>query len=283
MYKILKREEFSPVTFLWEVEAKDVALASHPGQFVMVRLHEGSERIPLTIADFDKEKGAVTLVVQVVGKSTEEMFKYKEGDSIQDLCGPLGIPSHIEKKKKVVFVGGGLGIAPVYPILRAHKEIGNHTISIVGFRSKTLVFWEDKFKKMSDELYITTDDGSYGRKGLVIDPLRELLEKDKEIEEVVAIGPVIMMKACADTTRPFGVNTYVSLNTIMIDGMGMCGGCRVTYDGKDKFACVDGPDFDAHKVDFNELMKRQKRFVKEEKRVLEDYHHKCKLEETGKI
>ncbi|MBI2974433.1 MAG: sulfide/dihydroorotate dehydrogenase-like FAD/NAD-binding protein [Deltaproteobacteria bacterium] len=284
MYKIVKKELFSPVTFLWEVEAKDLAEAAHPGQFVIVRLQEGSERIPLTIADFDKKRGTVTLVVQVVGKSTEEMSKLPEGAELKDLCGPLGIPSHVkETDGKVVFVGGGLGIAPVYPILRAHKGIGNYTISIIGFRNKDLVFWEDKFKQQSDEMYITTDDGSYGRKGLVIDPLKELLAKHKDIKEVVAIGPLIMMKATADTTRSFGVKTIVSLNTIMVDGMGMCGGCRVTVAGKDQFACVDGPDFDAHQVDFNELMKRQRRFVKEEKSSLEKYHHECELKKAGKI
>ena len=283
MYKIVKKEKFSPVTFLWEVLAPDVAAASQPGQFVIVRLHEGSERIPLTIADFDKKRGTITLVVQVVGKSTEEMSVLPSGSEFQDLCGPLGIPSHIENRNKVVFVGGGLGIAPVFPILRAHKEFGNHTVSIIGFRSKDLVFWEDKFKKYSDEIYITTDDGSYGRKGLVIDPLKELLARDKGVDEVVAIGPLIMMKACADTTRPFGVKTIVSLNTIMVDGMGMCGGCRVTVAGKDQFACVDGPDFDAHQVDFNELMKRQKRFAGKEKQSWEQYKHECELKKAGKI
>ncbi len=283
MYKIVRREVFSPVTFLWDVAAPDVAAASRPGQFVMVRLHEGGERIPLTIADFDRTRGTVTLVVQVVGKSTEEMMNLKEGDSFTDLCGPLGIPSHIEKRKKIVLVGGGLGVAPVFPILRAHKELGNHTISIIGFRNKEMLFWEDKFRQFSDELIVTTDDGSYGRKGLVTEPLRELLEKDKSIEEVVAIGPVVMMKACADTTRPFGVKTIVSLNTIMVDGMGMCGGCRVTVSKKDKFACVDGPDFDAHEVDFDELLKRQKRYVKEEKEALERFHHQCQLEKRGLV
>lgn len=267
------------MTFLWEVEAPDVARSAHPGQFVIVRLHEGSERIPLTIADFDKKRGTLTLVVQVVGRSTEEMATFAEGATFQDLCGPLGIPSHIEKRNKVVLIGGGLGIAPVFPILRAHKGMGNHTISIIGFRNKDLVFWEERFRQNSDELYITTDDGSYGRKGLVIDPLKDLLEKDKLIDEVIAIGPLIMMKACADTTRPFGVKTIVSLNTIMVDGMGMCGGCRATVGGKDKFACVEGPDFDAHQVDFGELMKRQRRFAKEEKASLDKYHEDCKLKD----
>ena len=283
MYKIIKKESFSPITFLWEVKAPEVAFASQPGQFVIVRLHEGSERIPLTIADFDKKRGTVTLVIQVVGKSTEEMSKLAEGDAFMDLCGPLGIPSHVKKTDgKVVFVGGGLGIAPVYPILHAHKEIGNYTVSIIGFRNKGLVFWEDRFNAISNELYITTDDGSYGRKAMVIDPLKDLLAK-RDVSEVIAIGPVIMMKACADTTRPFGVKTWVSLNTIMVDGMGMCGGCRVTVAGKDQFACVDGPDFDAHQVDFDELMKRQRRYVKEEKTALEKYHKECELKKAMKI
>lgn len=272
MNKILKRESFSPATFLWEVEAPEVVAASRPGQFVIVRLREGAERIPLTIADFDKARGTVTLVVQVVGKSTDEMSHAKEGAFIQDLCGPLGIPSHVEKKK-VILVGGGLGVAPVFPILRAHKEIGSYTISIIGFRNKSLVFWEDRFRKYSDELYITTDDGSYGRKGLVIEPLKELLGKwgQSPPDEVMAIGPLIMMRAVADVTRPYKVKTTVSLNTIMVDGMGMCGGCRVTVGGKDKFACVEGPDFDAHEVDFDMLLKRQQRFAPQEKLSWERY------------
>lgn len=286
MFRILKKQVFSDVTFLWEIEAGDVAKAALPGQFLIVRLREGAERIPLTIADFDRERGTITMVIQVVGKSTKEMMTLKEGDHLQDVCGPLGIASHIEKKKKVIMIGGGLGVAPVFPQLRAYKEAGAQTVSIIGFRNGDLIFWEDKFKKYSDEMIICTDDGTYGRKALVTEPLKELLEADKgknEIEEVVAIGPMIMMKVVSDVTRPFGVKTIVSLNTIMVDGMGMCGGCRVTVGGNDKFACVDGPDFDAHQVDWDLLMKRQKRYDKEEKESLHKYDGHCELVKRGQV
>lgn len=286
MYKILKKEDFSDTTFLWEISAPEIAKACHAGQFLIVRLKEGSERIPLTIADFDRQRGTITMVIQVVGKSTKEMMATNEGNAIQDVCGPLGKASHIERKNKVVLIGGGLGVAPVFPQLRAYKEAGSRTISIIGFRNKDLIFWEDRFKKFSDELIITTDDGSFGRKGLVTEPLKELLERDKDkkdVEEVVAIGPMIMMKAVADTTRTYGVKTIVSLNTIMVDGMGMCGGCRVPIGGKDQFACVDGPDFDAHKVDFDILMKRQKRYDREEKQSLKKYDEYCELIKRGQI
>ncbi len=278
MNKIIKKETFSDVTFLWEVEAKDIASAALPGHFVMVRHKEGGERIPLTIADFDKEKGTITLVIQALGKTTKEMMELKEGDYILNLAGPLGIPSHIEKVGKVVFVGGGLGVAPVFPQLRAFKELGNYTISIIGFRSKNLIFWEDKFRNFSDELIVTTDDGSYGKKGLVSEPLKEVLERGG-ISLVIAIGPAIMMKVCSEVSRPFNVKTIVSLNTIMVDGTGMCGSCRVTVSGKTKFVCVDGPDFDGHQVDWEELMRRQRRFEREEKLVLKKYEEECKLKE----
>lgn len=286
MYKILKKEILSETTFLWEVEAADVAKAAGPGQFLIVRLREGAERIPLTIADFNRERGTLTMVVQVVGKSTKEMMSVPESFLIQDVMGPLGKESRIEKRKKVILVGGGLGVAPVFPQLRAFKEAGSRTISIIGFRNKDLIFWEDRFKKYSDELIICTDDGSYGRKALVSEPLKKLLEADKgkkEIEEVVAIGPMIMMRVVSDVTKPFGVRTIVSLNTIMVDGMGMCGGCRVTVGGGDQFACVDGPDFDAHQVDWELLMKRQKRYDREEKRSLHKYDEECKLKKRGLI
>jgi glutamate synthase (NADPH/NADH) small chain len=284
MYKVIQKESFSDTTFLMEVEAPDVARAAKPGQFLIVRLGEGRERIPLTIADFDREKGTVTMVVQVVGKSTKEMSYLKVGDYIQDVAGPLGRPSHIEKRNKVVLVGGGLGVAPVYPILRAHKEAGSHTISIIGFRNRSLIFWEERFRRYSDELIICTDDGSYGRKGLVSLPLQEILEADEKrrgIEEVIAIGPMIMMKVISEVTKPYGIKTTVSLNTIMLDGMGMCGGCRVTVGGGDKFACVDGPDFDGHEVDWENLLKRQKRYEKEEKLSLRLFDEHCKLVERG--
>ena len=278
MYRILGHETFSEATFLWEVEAPDVARSAQPGQFVMLRLHDGSERIPLTVADFDRDRGTITMVIQALGKTTREMMLgYKQGDTFEDFVGPLGLPQHVEKFGHVVFVGGGLGVAPVYPQLREFKEAGNRTTSIVGFRSKNLVFWEDRFKKYSDELIVCTDDGSYGKHGFVTVALKELLERERP-DLVIAIGPLPMMNACSETTRPFGVKTMVSLNAIMVDGTGMCGSCRVTVGGKVKFACVEGPDFDAHQVDFKELLARQSRFKAEERVATEDFAHVCNLE-----
>jgi homotetrameric NADPH-dependent glutamate synthase len=278
MYPIVRREAFSDVTFLWEVEAPDVARSAQPGHFVMVRLHEGSERIPLTVADYDRERGTITMVIQALGKTTREMMsRYKEGDSFADFVGPLGLPQHIEKVGHVVLVGGGLGVAPVYPQLRSFKEAGNRTTGIIGFRNKDLVFWEEKFGKYCDQMIVCTDDGSYGKPGFVTAALKEVLENDKP-DLVIAIGPLPMMNACVETSRPFGVKTMVSLNAIMVDGTGMCGSCRVTVDGKVKFACVEGPDFDGHKVDFRELLARQKRFKDQEAAATKDYNHVCNLE-----
>jgi len=279
MYKIVRREAFSDVTFLWDVHAPDVAKAAQPGHFVMLRLRDGAERIPLTVADFDRERGTITMVVQALGKTTREMMaNYREGDTFEDFVGPLGLPAHTEKKYgHVVLVGGGLGVAPVYPQLRAFKEAGNRTTGIIGFRNKDLVFWEEKFGKYCDDLVVCTDDGSYGKPGFVTQALKEICEKDKP-DLVVAIGPLPMMNACVETTRPFGVKTMVSLNAIMVDGTGMCGSCRVTVGGKVKFACVEGPDFDGHAVDFPELMTRQKRFKDQEARAQNDYAHVCNLE-----
>ena len=277
MYKIVKREQFGPVTFLWEVEAPDVAKACQPGHFLMVRIDETGERIPLTVADFDRDKGTVTIVVQAIGKTTHQMMDMKQGESVLDFIGPLGVASHLEKMKKAVLVGGGLGVAPVFPQLRRHKELGTQTISIIGFRNKDLMFWDDKFKRYSDEFLVATDDGSFGTKGFVTNVLKDVLEKNKDdIGEVIAIGPLPMMKACAEVTRPYGIRTMVSLNSIMVDGTGMCGSCRVTIDGKMMFACVDGPDFDGHKVSFDELMLRQKRFEFEEHECM------CRYEEERK-
>jgi NAD(P)H-flavin reductase len=282
MYKIVKREQFGPNTFLWEVEAPDVARACQPGHFLMVRIDETGERIPLTVADFDREAGTVTIVVQAVGKTTYQMLDMKQGESVLDFIGPLGVESHLEKKKKVVLVGGGLGVAPVFPQLRRHKELGSHTISIIGFRNKELMFWDDKFEKFSDEFLVATDDGSFGTKGFVTAVLKDVLEKNDDIEEVIAIGPLPMMKACAEMTRPYGVRTMVSLNSIMVDGTGMCGSCRVTVGDKMRFACVDGPDFDGHLVNFDELMLRQKRFECEEKECMLRYQAERKrLEQLG--
>lgn len=278
MYTIVNHQSFSDVTFLWEVLAPDVANAAQPGHFVMLRLNEGGERIPLTVADFDRHKGTITMVIQALGKTTKEMARdYKQGDQFIDFVGPLGLPQHIEKVGHVVLVGGGLGVAPVYPQLRAFKEIGNRTTGIIGFRNKDLIFWEQKFSSYCDDLIVCTDDGSYGKPGFVTAALKEILEKEKP-DLVVAIGPLPMMHACVETTRPFGVKTMVSLNTIMVDGTGMCGSCRVTVDGKIKFACVEGPDFDGHKVDFVELIARQKRFKDQEKRATDDYAHICNIE-----
>ena len=278
MYQIVKRQQFSDVTFLWEVSAPDVARAAKPGQFIMLRLDDKGERIPLTVADFDAEKGTITLVIQALGKTTRQMMtEYKEGDWFADFVGPLGVESHIENFGHVVLVGGGLGVAPIYPQLRAFDQAGNRTTAIMGFRSKDLIFWQDRFAKRADELIVCTDDGSYGRPGFVTVALKELIERDRP-DLVVAIGPMPMMSAVTEVTRPFGISTVVSLNAIMVDGTGMCGSCRVSLDGEIKFACVDGPDFDAHKVDFPELMRRQKRFSRHEAMAQNNYDHICNVE-----
>ena len=278
MYTITRYEAFSETTFLWEVLAPDVARAALPGHFVMIRLHEGSERVPLTVADYDRERGTVTIVVQALGKTTREMRdRYREGDTFDDFVGPLGLPQHIENFGHVVLVGGGLGVAPVYPQLRAFKNVGNRTTGIIGFRNKDLVFWEQRFARYCDDLVVCTDDGSYGTPGFVTGALQALLEREKP-DLVVAIGPLPMMHACVETTRPFGVKTMVSLNAIMVDGTGMCGSCRVSVGGEVKFACVDGPDFDGHQVDFNELTVRQKRFKRHEGDASDAYAHVCNLE-----
>jgi len=276
VYRIVRREEYSPVTFMWEIEAPDVAQAVQPGHFVIVKHGTQGERIPLTVADFDREKGTVTLVIQAVGKSTKMFQLLKEGEYIENFVGPLGIASHLEKKEgKIVCVGGGLGVAPVFPQLRKLMELGNHTVSIVGFRNKELIFWKDKFEKYSDELLIATDDGSYGTKGFVTTVLEKVINENDDIAEVIAIGPLVMMKACVEMTRPKNIKTMVSLNPVMVDGTGMCGCCRVSVGGKMRFACVDGPDFDGHAVDFDELLKRQCRFETEEKECLNSWDGTC--------
>ncbi len=265
MYKILVKQQLAPSVQLFEVEAPLIAKKAKPGQFVILRVNEEGERIPLTIADFNREKGTVTLIFQEVGASTVELGLLNEGEFLLDLVGPLGKATHIEKFGTVVCVGGGIGIAPVYPIARGLKEAGNEVISIIGARSEDILIYEEEMAAVSDELIITTDDGSKGIKALVTQPLKELLDSDKTISLVVAIGPVIMMKFVAETTRPYGVPTVVSLNPIMVDGTGMCGGCRVSVGHENKFACVDGPEFDAHKVDFESLMARQRMYKPHEK------------------
>jgi homotetrameric NADPH-dependent glutamate synthase len=275
---IVGREQFSDNTFLWEVEAPDVAASAQPGNFVMVRLHDGSERVPLTVADFDRERGTITMVVQALGKTTQEMRdRYHEGQAFADFVGPLGLPAHVTQVGHVVLVGGGLGVAPVYPQLRAFKQAGNKVTGIIGFRSRDLVFWEDRFREYCDELIVCTDDGSYGRPGFVTTALQDVLDAEHP-DLVVAIGPMPMMRACVEVTRPSGTKTMVSLNSIMVDGTGMCGSCRVTVDGAVKFACVDGPDFDGHQVDFHELLVRQNRFKNLEVKAAEAYGHVCNLE-----
>ena len=265
MAKILFKSNLAPSVYEFLVDAPLIAHKCQPGQFVMIRTDEDSERIPLTIADFDREKGTITLIVQAVGNTTKHLCEtFEESDDILDVVGPLGHPSEMSKFGTIVCVGGGIGVAPVYPIARAYHELGNKVISIVGARSKDLIIWRDKMQAISDELIITTDDGSEGHKGFVTDPLREMLEKGEKIDLVLAIGPVIMMKNVAATTKPFGAKTTVSLNTIMVDGTGMCGGCRVMVGNENKFACVDGPEFDGHLVDFANLMQRQMMYKDQE-------------------
>ncbi len=278
MYRIVTRIELNPSTFLWEVDAPDVAAAAHAGQFVMVRLHEGSERIPLTIADFDTSRGTVTVVVQALGRSTAEMHeRYREGDVFADFVGPLGVVPDFANVGHVVVVGGGLGVAPVFPQLREFSRAGNRTTAVVGFRSADLMFWEERLAEVADRLVVCTDDGSAGRRGLVSEALADIVDHDRP-DLVVAIGPLPMMRACAEVTRAAGVPTMVSLNSIMVDGTGMCGSCRVSVGGETRFACVDGPDFDAHLVDFDELVARQRRFQHDERRASDDYAHRCAVE-----
>jgi len=281
-FLIVRREDFSDVTFLLEISHPMMARAAKPGQFVIVMSHAEGERIPLTIADFDRERGTITLVIQAVGKTTLEMQRNCQvGTALYGLAGPMGIPSHLSDAKKVVCVGGGLGVAPVYPQARAWKESGAYVIGVLGFRNKDLIFWEDKFREICDELIICTDDGSAGIRGFVTDGIKLALEKHPDIEEVVAIGPPVMMKACAEATRPSGVKTMVSLNPIMVDGTGMCGGCRVKVGEIVKFACVDGPDFDGHQVDFDDLMIRLRRYKEEEQVAKERWSESCRMRGIG--
>jgi NAD(P)H-flavin reductase len=271
VYKILIKENLSPVIYFLKIEAPDIAKKAKAGQFVVLRVDEKGERIPLTIADWDAREGSISLVIQQIGTSTYKLNNMSSGDQIINLVGPLGLASEIDNFGTVICVAGGVGIAPVYPIARALKQAGNKVISIMGARNKELLFWEDKLRKVSDELIITTDDGSYARKGLVTEPLKEIMERDKQVKRVVAIGPAIMMKFCSLTTKPFGVHTLVSLNSIMVDGTGMCGCCRVSVGDATKFVCVDGPEFDGHKVDWDLLLKRQQSYCDEEKRSMEHW------------
>jgi len=282
MYKILHREDLTPQIHLFEIEAPAVAKKAKAGQFVILMVDEKGERFPLTIGGWDREKGSITIVFMEVGKSTRKLATLQAGDSLYAFIGPLGEPTHIENVGTVCCVAGGFATAIVVPVAQAYKEAGNKVVSIMGFRSKELMFWEDKLKEVSDELIICTDDGSYGRKALVTEPLKEVLEQNKDIKEVIAIGPTIMMKFASATTKPFGVKTIVSLNPIMVDGTGMCGCCRVEIGGETKFTCVNGPDFDAHQVDWDVLMSRQKSYCDEEKCSLDQWEDYCRSQMGGK-
>lgn len=257
MYQIAERKDLSADVKLFVVNAPLIAKKCQPGQFIMLRLDEEGERIPLTIADFDRKNGTITLIFQEVGYSTKKLGQLKLGESILDLAGPLGVATHMENYGTVVCIGGGIGVAPVYPIARAYKEAGNKVISIIGARNEELLILENEMRAVSDELIITTDDGSKGLKGLVTQPLKEMIERGGKIDLVMAIGPVVMMRGVAGVTKDYNIKTLVSLNPIMVDGTGMCGCCRVNVGGKNKFACVDGPEFDGHEVDFASLISRQ--------------------------
>ena len=277
-YKIVKKADLNSQIYLMEIEAPLVARKAAPGQFVILRIDEKGERVPFTIADFDKEKGTVTVIIQAVGKTTKDLSKLNEGDTILDFAGPLGMPTPLEGLKKVAVIGGGLGTAIAYPQAKKLKELGAEVTAISGFRSKEYIILEDEMKAVSDKLIITTDDGSNGLQGFVTDRLREELESGEKYDEVIAIGPLVMMRAVCNLTKEYDIPTTVSMNPVMIDGTGMCGGCRIIVDGETKFACVDGPDFDGHKIDWDAAIKRQQMFKAYEKRSCEE--GKCRL--TGK-
>lgn len=276
MFKILEKRAYSPIIKEMVIQAPRVAQKCKAGQFIILRISEEGERIPLTIADFDREKGTITIVFQEVGKTTMQLGTMEEGDHIRDFVGPLGEPSRIEKYGTVICVGGGVGVAPVHPIARALKELGNNVIGVIGARNKELLFWEDKMREACTELFITTDDGSYARKGFVTDVVKEIInDRGKEnIALVVAIGPQPMMKAVCNLTSGYDIKTVVSLNALMVDGTGMCGCCRVTIAGETKFVCVDGPEFNGHDVDWVELSRRSLTFKAEEQLAIEN--HKCR-------
>ncbi|MBU1100918.1 MAG: sulfide/dihydroorotate dehydrogenase-like FAD/NAD-binding protein [Bacteroidetes bacterium] len=277
MSKILFKKRLSQDVYLMRLEAPLIAEEREAGQFIMLQVdNDYGERIPLTIADADKEEGSITIIFQVVGKSTDELSKMVEGDNVPTLVGPLGTPTHIENFGRVVCVGGGIGVAPLHPIAQALKNAGNHVTIIIGARNKELIILEEEMKAIADEFIVCTDDGSYGRKDLVTAPLKEECEKSPKPDLAIAIGPPVMMKFCALTTKPYDVHTLVSLNTIMVDGTGMCGGCRVDVGGVVKFVCVDGPEFDGHKVDFDNMISRLNSY-----KAIERKDHDCHLEKAA--
>ena len=279
MFLILEKNELAAKVFRYVIVAPNVVKKAKAGQFVILRLYEDGERIPITLADWDTAKGTITLYVQAIGKTTIMMSMMKAGDFLMDVVGPFGIPSHVEKGKTFVALGGGFGIAAIHPIVRAHKLIGNRTISVIGARSRELLIMEKEMRAISNEVRIATDDGSYGTKGFVTTILKTMLEAKEPIDVVLAIGPVVMMKAVSELTKPYGVQTLVSLNPIMMDGTGMCGACRVIVGDKMQFACVDGPEFDGHAVDFNLLMSRQKMYSPQEKISLDIFEKICQTQE----
>ena len=278
MYKIVKKRALNDTVTLMEIEAPHIAKKAKAGQFIIFRVDERGERVPLTIADYDREKGTVTIIFQIVGASTKLLNTLGEGDSLLDFVGPLGQPTHVGPEvRRVCVIGGGVGTAIAYPQAKALHAAGLEVDMIAGFRSKEIVILEEEMKAVTDHLYLMTDDGSYGEKGLVTQKLEELIKAGNPYDLVIAIGPVIMMKFVAATTKPYGIRTLVSLNPIMVDGTGMCGGCRVRVGGQTKFACVDGPDFDGHEVDFDELMKRNSFYKEREMADREDPAHICRL------
>ena len=270
MYKILSAEELSAGVKSFIVEAPMVARKCQAGQFIILRIDEVGERIPLTIADYDREKGTIQLIFQEVGDTTRQLGTLKAGEALLDVAGPLGKATEIENYGTVVCIGGGIGVAPVYPIARAYKKAGNRVVSIIGARNADLLIMEREMRSVSDVLHITTDDGSAGRKGLVVDPLKDMIAAGEKIDRVMAIGPMVMMRGVAEVTRPYGIHTLVSLNPIMVDGTGMCGDCRCSVGGETKFACVDGPEFDGHAVDFNGLMSRARMYQTQERQCKGD-------------
>jgi len=280
MHKILHKEQLSQDVFLMRLAAPLIAQERQPGQFIILSVEDDfGERIPLTIADADPGEGSITIIFQRVGRTTDILAERQVGDSVCALLGPLGLPTHIEKFGTAVCVGGGIGVAPLHPIVQGLKAAGNRIITIIGARSKELVILEERMRALSDELIVCTDDGSYGRRALVTEPLKEVCQRSPKPDLAVAIGPPIMMKFCAEATRPFGVHTMVSLNTIMVDGTGMCGGCRVTVGGQTKFVCVDGPEFDGHQVNFDEMIKRLGAYRQQEQAAHDRWHtHQCKLD-----
>jgi ferredoxin--NADP+ reductase len=269
MYRILKKRMLAEDTCFMEIEAPLIAKKIMPGNFVMLRVSGKGEKVPMSLADYDREKGSVTVVFKVIGKTTADLAGMKEGDALENFVGPLGNPTETAKLGTVVLVGGGVGIPPLYPIARAMRKSGNRVVTIIGARSKSLMIYEKEMKSVSDELLVATDDGSYGTKGFVSDLLQNLIAKGTKIDRVLTVGPPIMMKIVAKVTRPHAIKTIASLNPIMVDGTGMCGCCRVTVGDKVRFACVDGPEFDAHLVDFDNMMLRNNRFQEEEKRAME--------------